>query len=69
MNTHQLKYKGVILEITGTYEDGIDSNYTTPPDPQEFEIDTILLSDVDATELLEDNIDELQTEILNKFYR
>ena len=58
--TQRVLFKNVTLEITGDYCRGQLGTYEDPPEPSEFELETILLKGVDVTQLLEDYIEELE---------
>ena len=68
MITHNLKYYGVDLEVSGTYYSYKHSTYDTPPEPEEFEIEKVTINGADVTELLEDHINNIETEILQNIY-
>lgn len=68
METHELDYKGIKLVITGTYYKGGWNDWETPPDAQEFEIDSIEANGLDLMELLEDETHNLENQILETYY-
>ena len=69
MKTHELEYKGVIITIKGCYYDG---DYDGD-EPDIFEIESIITGnkefEIDLTEMLEDNICEIEFDIIETYYR
>jgi len=63
-----LNYKGVELDIKGTYYPAqMSADYYTPPEPEMFEIDEIKICSFDAYELLDFQIEDIETEILKRY--
>lgn len=42
----------VEMVVTGHYYRGTIGNYETPPEPEEFEIDKVLIGEIDVTDLM-----------------
>jgi len=60
----EIKYKGVYLEVHGYYEPYDAGDYYTPPYGGYFEIEKIMLEATDITELLENDIEEIEEKVL-----
>ena len=69
MITHTLNYCGVEMDVTGTYYTYKVGSYELPPEPEEFEIEKITINGADVTELLEEQMETIETEILENMYR
>ena len=67
--THQLEFKGLMIDIQGTYYKGQFGTHETPSEPEEFEIDKVELLGTDITELMEEHIDELEILTIQNHYR
>ncbi len=69
---HELNYNSTHLTVDGEYYKGTFGDYETPPEPAEFEIHKVYVNGekelVDVTELLENDMRDIEIEILNKFY-
>jgi hypothetical protein len=68
MDTHQLHYKGIVINVTGTYYKGGWNDYETPPDPQEFEIENITANGLELMEVFEEDINEIENLIIETHY-
>ena len=68
MKTHQLSYKGIVINVTGDYYKGSWLDWDTPPEPQEFEIQEITANGLDLTEVFEQDINEIQNLIIETYY-
>lgn len=68
MTTHQLEYKGVILDVTGTYDNGSFGTYENEPEPRAFELKDIYLNGTDVWELVDNDLDEIELLIIEKHY-
>jgi len=66
---HQITFKGVVLNVQGTYYKGTFGTYETPPEAEEFEIDKVTLNDTDITELVENDINDLEIITITTHYR
>lgn len=55
-----IKYKGVELEVEGTYNPYDAGDYWTPPSGGDFEIENVTLEGVDVFLLIEHDIDEIE---------
>jgi hypothetical protein len=66
--THQIKYREVILDVTGNYYAGSPGTRECPPESREFEIDTVELNGVNVNELLEEKMSEIENLIIEKHY-
>lgn len=60
----EIKYKGVYLEVYGYYESYDPGDLETPPSGGYFELEKIMLDKTDITELLENNIEEIEEKVL-----
>lgn len=60
----EIKYKGVYIDVHGYYEPYDAGDLETPPSGGYFELEKIMLKNTDITELLEDNIEEIEEEVL-----
>ena len=79
MKQHKINYMDLDLVVYGTYYKGADGDYFTPPEPESFEIEKVLIEDkVDITEMLcnsyefktdDSLLDILEFKILNAKYR
>jgi hypothetical protein len=67
--TYTLDFNGEDIDVTGTYIEGFAGSYFDAPEPDLFEIDTIYFKDVDVTALMENEIEYLETQILDLYYR
>lgn len=69
---HELIYNSTHLTVEGYYYKRTLGSYRTPPEPSEFEIHKVYVNGVkelvDVTELLENDMRDIEIEILNKFY-
>ena len=68
MTTHQIHFKGIVINVTGTYYKGGWQDFETPPDPQEFEIEKITANGLDLTEIFDNDINEIENLILETHY-
>lgn len=68
MISHELNFYGVTLLVTGTFYKGSFGDRETPPEPREFEIDKVMIGEYDANDLLENRMEEIESEILNTYY-
>lgn len=68
MEIHEIVFADVKLEIEGKYYKGSPRTRDYPGDPQEFEIHKIMIQDTDVTNLLCNDIEELERIILEKNY-
>jgi hypothetical protein len=70
--THEFNYGLSKLTVEGEYYKGTNGDYFNPPEPSEFEIHKVYVNGVkelvDVTELLENDMRDIEIEILNKFY-
>jgi len=66
---HQIKFKDVYLDVTGTYDKGSFGTYEQEPGPEEFTIDKVEIHGTDITELVEDYINDLEIEVIKNHYR
>ncbi len=78
MEQHKTQLFGLDLEVHGTYYRGQYATYETPPEPEMFEIELILIEDkVDVTEMFDNSYnidlvmwsDLVEQQILNEQYR
>ena len=67
--THQIEFKGLIIDVQGTYYKGQFGTFETPPEPEEFEIDKVELLGTDITELMEEHINDLEVLTIQNHYR
>ena len=64
----QIYYKGVFLDVKGTFYPGSDATYEDAPEPDKFEIEKVSLEYFDVSELLEDDYPKIEKDIIEKFY-
>ena len=59
MKTVGIKYRGILLNIVGTYYGGFMGSMEDPPEPPEFVIDKIYVTDsqIDILNLFDDDLD------------
>ncbi len=67
--TYTLDFNGEDIDVTGTYIEGFAGSYFDVPEPDFFEIDSIHFKDVNVTALMEGEIEYLETQILDLYYR
>ena len=60
----EITYKGVYLSVHGYYEPYDAGDSETPPSGGYFELEKIMLNNTDITELLENNIEEIEEKVL-----
>lgn len=63
-----LNYKGTDLDIKGSYYEAEKADYMTAGSPHIFEIELIEVNNEDITDLLENDMEEIEELILNKYY-
>jgi len=70
--TKIIEYKGLNFEVYGDYIPGNTGDWVSPNEDCVFEIDKVnLITDletVDFTEFLDNDIEEIELLILNKYY-
>lgn len=65
-----IDYKGVELEVDYSYSPAHFSlDHYTPNEPEEAEILSIKISEIDAYDLLEDSVSDIECLILDKLNR
>lgn len=64
--TTQIKYKGVYLEVHGKYEPHDPGDWDTPPSGGYFKIEKIMIEDTDVTNLLENDIEEIEVLLIKQ---
>ena len=63
----EIIYKGILLEVEGTYTEGEEQTHDYPGYPATFDINAIFVQDVDIYELIsEDDLREIETLILEE---
>ena len=67
--TYTLDFNGEDIDVTGTYVEGFAGSYFDAPEPDFFEIETIHFKGVDVTMLMENEMEYLETQILDLYYR
>ena len=68
MIQHELNYYGVELIVKGDYYKCFSSTYEDPAEPATFEISSIIIGFQNATDLLEDKMEDIELEIINQYY-
>ena len=64
----RLLYKNTKLDIKGTYYAAEKADYMTAGSPHIFEIELIEVNNEDVTDLLDNDLEEIEELILNKYY-
>ena len=65
METHKITFKNTELDVTGTFYKGSFGTWEEPPTVHKFEIDRIDCQGLDLTELLQDNINEIENLVID----
>lgn len=65
---HQIKFKGVILDVEGTYYKGSSGSRECPPESREFEIDLVEINGINVNELLENEMIDIENRVLEQHY-
>lgn len=65
---HTIVFKGAELEVLGSYDKGFAGSYEDPPEPRRFEIDVIYIGNVDVTEMLENDMVEIEVKVIEDIY-
>jgi hypothetical protein len=68
MDTHQVHFKGIVINVTGTYYKGGWGDWETPPEPQQFEIEDITANGLDLIEVFESDINEIENLVIETHY-
>ena len=68
MTTHQIHFKGIVINVTGTYYEMSFGDWEAMPEPQEFEIEKITANGLDLTEIFDNDINEIENLILETHY-
>ena len=68
MTTHQLLFKSLIIDVTGTYYKGGIGEWGTLPDPAEFEIEEVTANGLQLNEVFEDDMVEIERLIIETHY-
>ena len=61
-------FYGVKVQGTYYFKEGEPQTYDYPGSPAMVELLTIFIGDQDATELLEDKVEEIERQILEKYH-
>ena len=77
MNEHKLKYIGIEITVFGNFYKGDNQSDDYPGDPDVFEIESILIENIEVVDLFEaakkdDHrfmIDDISEMIIEKYYR
>lgn len=79
MEIHKTQFSELDLEVAGTYYKGQYATYETPPEPEMFEIEAVIIQDtnIDLSEMFENSYDKelnswmeiLEQQILDEQYR
>jgi hypothetical protein len=63
----EITYKGILLEVEGTYTKAEEQPHDYPGYPASFDVNAIFVQDVDIYELLsEDSLIEIETLVLEE---
>ena len=62
--SHSIEYKGFIFEFNYNFSKGCPATHEEPEDYDEFEIYNITLNGIDASDLLEGQIEEFEQEVI-----
>jgi hypothetical protein len=68
MTTHQLPFKGIIINVTGTYYAPSSFSFDEMPTTSEFEIEKITACELDLTEVFEEHINEIENLTIETHY-
>jgi len=72
METIQITYQGIKIQVSGIYSRSIPSNdYDVPSDPSTFDIEEVTYKGEDVTELFNiiDEYEEIEILVLNEIER
>lgn len=61
-----IEFKGVEMDVEGTFTPYDHGDYYTPPSGGIYEIESVKISDVDVTDLVDCYIDEIENECLKE---
>jgi hypothetical protein len=65
METHKITFKNTELDVTGTFYKGSFGAWGEAPTAHQFDIDRIDCQGLDLTELLDDNINEIENLVID----
>ena len=68
MKTHQIQFKGIVINVTGTHYKGGWADWDALPDPQQFEIEEITANGLDLTEVFKDDMNTIENLIIKTHY-
>ena len=68
MKTHQIHFKGIVINVTGTYYRGGWNDWNTMPTVSEFEIEKITANGLDLTEIFDNDMNEIENLTLETHY-
>lgn len=63
--SHSIEYKGFVFDFVYDYQPEERQTYDYPGCPEEFEIYNITLNGIDASWLLESQIEEFEQEVID----
>jgi hypothetical protein len=67
--THNTKFAGLELEVTGYYDSGETGDYFQPDSPAYFEVEQITVDGIDLTELFERiGFTEIENQVFEENY-
>jgi hypothetical protein len=67
--THNTKFAGLELEVTGYYDSGETGDYFHPDSPAYFEVEQITVDGIDLTELFERiGFTEIENQVFEENY-
>lgn len=70
---YNLELDGVELSVYGCYCEGMSGDYFNAPEPEEFEVYSVYIEqdpvDIDITDLIYNRIEEIESMIIEKYYR
>lgn len=67
--THNTKFAGLELEVTGYYDSGETGDYFLPDSPAYFEVEQITVDGIDLTELFEHiGFTEIENQVFEENY-